>query len=290
MNGFPLLGLDDFVHLSDFVNDKLGDQGRHAILDYTGYRDRFGNFLNVRKNQLRVTGNATLSLTNANVTHGDLIVDSGVLRLAVGNNGGGGRVFITVGEPRRIFVNRYGMLNIDRNGVAANETNAIGDSVEIRLASVAGTRADAIAGSNFPATVPLGLYLSGNTGQSRNEKVGNLYFDSGANYLTMVANSNLRQRFEFLSFQRSNFATVNVRGVNLGNPTTTGNASRFGIHDSGRGLRAGLHGPVVATQGPSLTGGFHIVCCLLEAKGRVSGLSSPASPVEGLVITFHHTS
>ena len=61
MNGFPLLDLDDFVHLSDFVNDKLGDHGRRAILDYTGYRDRFGNFLNVRKNQLRVTGNVCLA-------------------------------------------------------------------------------------------------------------------------------------------------------------------------------------------------------------------------------------
>lgn len=61
MNGFPLLGLDDYVGLSDFVNAKLGEQGRQSILDYSGYKDRFSNFLDVRKNQLRITGHRCLA-------------------------------------------------------------------------------------------------------------------------------------------------------------------------------------------------------------------------------------
>ena len=61
MNGFPLLGLDDFVGLSDFVNEELGDDGRHSLLDYSGYNDRFSNFLDVRLNQLRITGHKCIA-------------------------------------------------------------------------------------------------------------------------------------------------------------------------------------------------------------------------------------
>jgi hypothetical protein len=55
MNGAPLIGLDDFVHLSDVVNDRLGPQGRAQIMNFTGYSDRFGNFLDVRRRELRIT-------------------------------------------------------------------------------------------------------------------------------------------------------------------------------------------------------------------------------------------
>ncbi len=37
MNGFPLLGLDDFILLSDAVNSRLGQEGRDSIMDYAGY-------------------------------------------------------------------------------------------------------------------------------------------------------------------------------------------------------------------------------------------------------------
>jgi hypothetical protein len=55
MNGAPLLGLDDFVYLSDFVNKNLGPSGRTQIMNSTAYSDKFGNFLDVRKRELRVT-------------------------------------------------------------------------------------------------------------------------------------------------------------------------------------------------------------------------------------------
>jgi hypothetical protein len=54
MNGLPLLGIDDFVSLSDFVNKNLGLEGRRKLMSYTLYRDKFGNFLDIRKKQLRI--------------------------------------------------------------------------------------------------------------------------------------------------------------------------------------------------------------------------------------------
>ena len=55
MNGAPMLGLDDFVHLSDFVNKNLGSEGRNQIMNSPAYSDKFGNFLDVRKRELRIT-------------------------------------------------------------------------------------------------------------------------------------------------------------------------------------------------------------------------------------------
>ena len=55
MNGAPMLGLDDFVHLSDFVNKNLGTKGRSQIMNSTAYSDKFGNFLDVRRKELRIT-------------------------------------------------------------------------------------------------------------------------------------------------------------------------------------------------------------------------------------------
>jgi len=52
MNGLPLLGLDDFVHFSDFVNAHLGSKITSKILSSPGYKDKFGNFLEVRSNRI----------------------------------------------------------------------------------------------------------------------------------------------------------------------------------------------------------------------------------------------
>ena len=54
MNGAPIMGVDDYVELSDFVNQKLGPVGRGHIMNYTAYADKFGNFIDVRKRELRV--------------------------------------------------------------------------------------------------------------------------------------------------------------------------------------------------------------------------------------------
>ena len=38
MNGIPLVGIDDFVFLSDFINEKLGAEGRRRLLESPIYR------------------------------------------------------------------------------------------------------------------------------------------------------------------------------------------------------------------------------------------------------------
>jgi hypothetical protein len=38
MNGIPLVGIDDFVFLSDFINEKLGVEGRRRLLERPVYR------------------------------------------------------------------------------------------------------------------------------------------------------------------------------------------------------------------------------------------------------------
>jgi len=52
MNGLPLLGIDDFVHFSDFVNTHLGSKLTTKILSSPGYKEKFSNFLEVRTNHI----------------------------------------------------------------------------------------------------------------------------------------------------------------------------------------------------------------------------------------------
>jgi hypothetical protein len=52
MNGLPLLGLDDFVYFSDFIGDEMGSETKAALLSTPGYKHKFSNFLQVRKNRL----------------------------------------------------------------------------------------------------------------------------------------------------------------------------------------------------------------------------------------------
>ena len=56
MNGIPLLGLDDFVYFSDYVNLSLGKKAVDKVMSLPVFEERFHNFLLVRKIQLRVTG------------------------------------------------------------------------------------------------------------------------------------------------------------------------------------------------------------------------------------------
>ena len=55
MNGIPLLGLDDFVSLSDFANKYIDDSVKSRMLSSAGYKAKFANFLNVRQSKLIVT-------------------------------------------------------------------------------------------------------------------------------------------------------------------------------------------------------------------------------------------
>ena len=55
MNGLPLLGLDDFVHASDFVNRNLDIKTQQEIIQSPLLNGQFGNFLNVRNLQIRLS-------------------------------------------------------------------------------------------------------------------------------------------------------------------------------------------------------------------------------------------
>lgn len=53
MNGLPLVGLDDFVFLSDYTNKYLSSNGlKERILSIPELSDEFGNFLTVREKKL----------------------------------------------------------------------------------------------------------------------------------------------------------------------------------------------------------------------------------------------
>jgi autotransporter-associated beta strand protein len=141
---------------------------------------------------LRLTGNGTLTLNNVSRDHGSIVIDSGTLLLAT-TNGAGGRIYFAplAGNFPDITINRHGVLWLNRN--VNDGTSAVGDSTDIRLNSAAGTRSNAVAGSNFPDTLPLGFtFWNVAGGTSQNENINNLYFDSGTNYLTLHTQGNAR--------------------------------------------------------------------------------------------------
>jgi fibronectin-binding autotransporter adhesin len=154
----------------------------------TGFNGEFMGLGN-----LRLIGNGTLSLTNASRAYGDTIIDGGVLRV-VTTNSTGGRIYATLpaGSFPNIFINRFGALMLDR--VVNTTQDGVGDTITIRLNSAAGTRGNLVTGSRFADTLPLGLYVFNNynEGGGRREDIGNLFFDSGTNYLSMLVSGNTR--------------------------------------------------------------------------------------------------
>lgn len=57
MNGFPLLGIDDYFQLSDFINDNIGHRSRREFMESSTLKSNFGNLLNIRNRELRLTPN-----------------------------------------------------------------------------------------------------------------------------------------------------------------------------------------------------------------------------------------
>ena len=57
MNGLPLIGLHDFISFSDFINNNIGDETKRNIIKSTIYREKFSNFLDIRKKELRIVPN-----------------------------------------------------------------------------------------------------------------------------------------------------------------------------------------------------------------------------------------
>lgn len=55
MNGLPFLDIDDFVHASDFVNRNIPEHTKSYITQSPLLSGQFGNFLNVRNLQIRLS-------------------------------------------------------------------------------------------------------------------------------------------------------------------------------------------------------------------------------------------
>lgn len=55
MNGLPLLGLDDYVHASDLVNENIDKNSRSYVMNSPVFRGQFGTFLGVRELQIRLS-------------------------------------------------------------------------------------------------------------------------------------------------------------------------------------------------------------------------------------------
>jgi hypothetical protein len=57
LNGLPVLGLDDWVALSDFMNANIAASMRRRLMEYTSIKGRFINLLGVRDLQLAFVPN-----------------------------------------------------------------------------------------------------------------------------------------------------------------------------------------------------------------------------------------
>jgi autotransporter-associated beta strand protein len=119
-------------------------------------------------------------------------------------------------------VNGNGMMLIDNNGTTSSQSRIL-DTTPIILNSAFG------GGTNIR-----GLWIrNADNNSSRVETIGNLVFNSGTSYLTGEANvgtGNARVAISASNFVRNDFATVAVRGRNLG--TTTTHNAQFRIGDA----------------------------------------------------------
>jgi autotransporter-associated beta strand protein len=117
-------------------------------------------------------------------------------------------------------INGNGMMLIDNNGTTSS-TSRILDSTPIILNSASGG-----------GTTVRGLWVRNtDNNSSRFETVGNLVFNSGANYLSGEANVSTgdgRAGITANDFVRHNSATIAVRGRNLGTTLTHHNQFRIG--------------------------------------------------------------
>jgi hypothetical protein len=55
MNGLPLMGLDDFLRTSDYVNQNLNSEMRNDIMESSFLSGQFGTLLRARNMQIRVS-------------------------------------------------------------------------------------------------------------------------------------------------------------------------------------------------------------------------------------------
>ncbi len=61
MNGMPLLGFEDYIEFSDFVNRHLGPSAKTKMMKFTSNREKFSNLLFVRERNLVFASNNSVT-------------------------------------------------------------------------------------------------------------------------------------------------------------------------------------------------------------------------------------
>jgi autotransporter-associated beta strand protein len=184
----------------------LVDAGSHTLtINQTAVANFAGN-LTGTGTLIKNGGGFNLNLTAANSFSGAVIVNGGVLQLS-----GNGRLV----SASSFTVNKNGALLLDNNG-STRSGDRIGNTVPVTLNS-----ADGLFWSTgtTPSSIPYGLWIRTDQAADTSETVGDLVFNSGANYVTLeatYASSSCITRINAANFLRNNHATVDVRGVNLG--------------------------------------------------------------------------
>lgn len=155
--------------------------------------------------------NSTLNATNFNIVSsttsaftGSVIVNGGLFQLSGASARLNGATSFTI--------NKGGSFLIDNNDDSSTN-DRLSDSAAFTLHS-----AD---GSATGTPIARGLWIRSDNNGTENETIGVLTFGSGGNYLTSEGSGGTsNQAFLIASnFVRSNGATVNVRGRNLGSAT-----------------------------------------------------------------------
>ncbi len=158
-------------------------------------------------------GTFNVNFTGATTTGftGALVVNSGLFQLS-----SGGRI----ANANAITINKNGTLLLDNHSTTTN-----GD----RILNTAPITLNSADGAWSGTTQPRGLSIRRDQGSTLDEAVGVITFNSGASYASLEATvANANSDLIAGNFVRSNGATLNVRGTNLGSTLAQNNQLRIG--------------------------------------------------------------
>lgn len=164
----------------------------------------------------------TLNVTNASTGFtGSIVVNGGLFQLS-GNN------ISHFSAVSSITVNKGGTLLIDLNDSSSGSGNRINDTAQIHLEGANGTHSS--------QTIFRGLSIRSNQNSSRQETVGNINLNRGANYATLEStytNTGTSSHTSLIgsTLNRNNESTLAIRGHHLA--ANAGTRTQFRIATAG---------------------------------------------------------
>lgn len=212
-----LLASETIGRLSGGQRATDGDYGTVAVGSHTltinnsGANTTFAGFFTGDGNIIK-QGTHNLGLTNLSTGFtGILTVESGMVQML-----GLGQINANI-----IRINKGGALIFDNNGTTTPSVARILDTTAITLNSADGT----FNGQ----TIVRGLAIRNDNDATRDETIGTLNLNTGANYVSMEATTSSDDADIIATdIQRFNNATLNVRGTNLGGASAQENELRIG--------------------------------------------------------------